>query len=287
MGARAQHPCKNSLIMGLDLLNSAFAIRGDACLFNQISIVLVNTTHPGNIGAVARAMKNMGLGNLVLVSPKAFPHAEATARAAGADELLERAVVVDNLKEAVAECHFVVGTSARQRTVAWPLSNPRECVAKILPMLQAGQRVAVVFGNEQSGLSNTELSLCHYHLHIPCDENFSSLNVAAAVQIVTYELRMMFDQQSAAFKILDTNSEQALAAVGGMEEFYTRLEEMMVKVGYLQLGNPGKLMLRLRRLFNRAIVEESEIHILRGMLNAFDAHIVDEATLKKLAEEKN
>ena len=144
-------------------------------MLNQISIVLVNTSHPGNIGGVARAMKNMGLGNLVLVSPKAFPHAEATARAAGADELLERAVVVDSLKAAVAECHFVVGTERRQRTVAWPLSNPRECVVKILPMLQAGQRVAIVFGNEQSGLSNTELSLCHYHLHIPCDENFQVL----------------------------------------------------------------------------------------------------------------
>ena len=238
-------------------------------MLDQISVILVNTSHPGNIGAAARAMKNMGLVNLVLVNPKEFPHAEATARAAGADDVLGAAKIVGSLQEGIAECHFVVGTSARQRTVPWPLSNPRQCVEKIRPLLASGQRVAFVFGNEQSGLSNEELSLCHYHLHIPCDEHFSSLNVAAAVQIVSYELRMMLDEKEP--KTLPT--EEIAVTAGEMESFYLHLEELLVQVGYLDLGNPGKLMLRLRRLFNRAIVEPNEIHILRGIFTAVEQRV--------------
>jgi tRNA (cytidine32/uridine32-2'-O)-methyltransferase len=234
-------------------------------LFDQIKIILVCTSHPGNIGAVARAMKNMGLEHLVLVRPKEFPHSEATARAAGADDVLAKAVVVDSLREAVSACHFVVGTSARQRTVPWPLSDPRQCVENITPILYEGQLVAFVFGNEQSGLSNEELSLCHAHLHIPCDENFSSLNVAAAVQIVTYELRLMLGQSRE--PIIKDVAEERCVTVGEMEQFYSRLEHILIHIGYLKLSNPGKLMLRLRRLFNRAIVEENEIHILSGLLN--------------------
>lgn len=236
-------------------------------MLDRISIILVNTSHPGNIGATARAMKNMGLVNLVLVKPKEFPHAETTARAAGADDVLERAKIVGTLQEAIADCHFVVGTSARHRSVPWPLSNPRQCVEKVRPLLESGQRVAFVFGNEQSGLSNDELSLCHYHLHIPCDENFSSLNVAAAVQIVTYELRMMLEQGRVP-EAKSVPSEEAVVTVGEMESFYLHLEELLVQIGYLKLGNPGKLLLRLRRLFNRAIVEHNEIHILRGIFTA-------------------
>jgi tRNA (cytidine32/uridine32-2'-O)-methyltransferase len=238
-------------------------------LLEQISIVLVSTSHPGNIGGAARAMKNMGLGQLVLVQPKEFPHAEATARAAGADDVLAGAKVVGSLAEAVAPCHFVVGTSARQRTVSWPLCAPRQSVEKMLPILQAGQRVAVVFGNEQSGLSNEELALCHLHLHIPCEAQFSSLNVAAAVQIVTYELRLM---QLAALP--DSTSpvveDEKLVTVAEMEQFYTRLEQVLLQIRYLKPNNPGKLMLRLRRLFNRAMLEAKEMQILRGLLNSID-----------------
>lgn len=247
-------------------------------VLDQVSIVLVNTSHPGNIGAAARAMKNMGLSRLVLVSPKEFPHAEATARAAGADDLLCRAQVADTLEEAIADAHFVVGTSARQRNIPWPLAQPRECADKIKPLLTEGSRVAFVFGNEQSGLSNEELAQCHYHLNIPCDENFSSLNLAAAVQIVCYELRMMLQHltENTAEKPVELEvnlDEQTRVSAKEMESFYTGFETLLVKVGYLQLSNPGKLMLRLRRLFNRAIVEKNEIHILRGIFRAIDQRL--------------
>ncbi len=245
-------------------------------MLDQIRIVLVSTSHPGNIGGVARAMKNMGLQELVLVRPKEFPHAEATARAAGADDVLERARVVDSLREAVGESHFVVGTSARQRTVPWPLSDPRQCVEKIKPLLASGNRVAFVFGNEQSGLSNEELSLCHYHLNIPCEESFSSLNVAAAAQIVTYELRMGLGSNATSGQENEKNIEK-LVTTEEVEQFYERLEQLLIHTGYLRLSNPGKLMLRLRRLFNRAIVEQNEIQILRGILNSIDGHTSKES----------
>lgn len=244
-------------------------------MLDQVSIILVSTSHPGNIGAVARAMKNMGLKRLILVRPKEFPHAESTARAAGADDVLAGAKVVGSLREAIAMSHFVVGTSARQRTVPWPLSNPRQCVEKIKPLLQSEQQVAFVFGNEQSGLSNEELSLCHYHLHIPCTENFSSLNVAAAVQIVTYELRMMMEQGIAADSTL-IKSESRPATTEEVEQFYDRLEELLIRTGYLNLGNPKKLMLRLRRLFNRTHLEDNEIQILRGILASIHFQLVKE-----------
>jgi len=244
-------------------------------VLDQVSIVLVSTSHPGNIGAVARAMKNMGLKRLILVRPKEFPHAECTARSAGADDVLEEAKVVQSLREAVAMSHFVVGTSARQRTVPWPLSNPRQCVEKINPLLNSGQKIAFVFGNEQSGLSNEELSLCHYHLHIPCTENFSSLNVAAAVQIVTYELRMMIEQ-STSLAPNQPKYESRLATTEEVEQFYDRLEELLIRTGYLNLGNPKKLMLRLRRLFNRAHLEDNEIQILRGILASINFQLSKE-----------
>lgn len=226
----------------------------------------MNTSHPGNIGGAARAMKNMGLANLVLVQPKEFPHAEATARAAGADDILENAIVVNHLTDAISDSHFVVGTSARLRSVAWPLIDPRQCVQKIIPRLNDQQKIAIVFGNEQSGLSNEELSLCHAHLHIPCDHNFSSLNVAAAVQIVTYELRMSLQQKPE--DALNYEIESRPVTADEMERFFVSFENCLVHLGYLNPSQPKKLMLRLRRLFNRAIIEENEMNILRGILNS-------------------
>ena len=244
-------------------------------MFEKVSVVLVNTSHPGNIGATARAMKNMGLSRLVLVSPKEFPHAEATARAAGADDLLSQAQQVSSLSEAISDAHFVVGTSARSRSLPWPLVDPRECMARIKPLLSVGSHVAIVFGNEQSGLSNEELALCHYHVNIPCNEHFSSLNLAAAVQILSYELRMALESPDRRMgenvpAKQSTSDQEDIVTAKEMESFFNRLEVLLVRVGYLQLGNPGKLMLRLRRLFNRAIVEKNEIHILRGIFTAID-----------------
>lgn len=242
-------------------------------MFEQIKVILVNTSHPGNIGGAARAMKNMGLHHLVLVNPKEFPHAEATARAAGAGDILESALVVDSLTTAISDCHFIVGTSARLRSVAWPLSDPRQCVDRLIPRLKDQQRIAFVFGNEQSGLSNEELSLCHAHLHIPCNEDFSSLNVAAAVQIVAYELRMSLHQNTPAELLYEIESKPITA--DEMERFFISLENCLIQLGYLKPSQPKKLMLRLRRLFNRAIIEENEMNILRGIINSIAERTVE------------
>lgn len=154
----------------------------------EIRIVLVNTSHPGNIGGVARAMKNMKFSQLHLVAPKKFPHVEADSRASGATDILENAVVHETLEQAIADCHFVVGTSARGRHIPWPVVDPRELSSIVQGA--GDKKIAVVFGREDRGLTNEELHLCHHHVHIPSNPDFSSLNLAAAVQVITYELRM-------------------------------------------------------------------------------------------------
>ena len=157
--------------------------------FDNIRIVLVNTSHPGNIGGAARALKNMGLSRLYLVAPKEFPADKAVWRAAGAQDVLENAVVVDTLDEAIGDCGLVVGTSARGRRIPWPIVNPRECGERTWSEAKQHE-VAVIFGREDRGLTNDELHKCNYHVHIPSNEEYSSLNLAAAVQVVAYEIRM-------------------------------------------------------------------------------------------------
>jgi TrmH family RNA methyltransferase len=160
-------------------------------MLDNIQIILIDTTHPGNIGAAARAMKNMGISQLRLVRPRLFPCAEATARAVGADDILANAQIFDNYEDSLGDCHLVFGTSARQRNIAWPTLTPIICVEKAL---KCAGKVALVFGREQSGLTNQELELCHFIVQIPTNPTFSSLNVAAAVQILTYELKRKNDE---------------------------------------------------------------------------------------------
>ena len=233
---------------------------------DRIDIVLVGTTHPGNIGAVARAMKNMALARLRLVQPRVFPSAEATARAAGADDVLAAATVCDSLEEAVAGCALVVGASARPRAIGCPLLAPREC-AELLAGGTQGP-AALVFGREHSGLSNEELDRCHYQLHIPANPDFSSLNLAAAVQIVSYELLL-------ARSAVDSAPVRAEAGDGGqvvsheeMERFYGHLQAVLTEIDFLDPANPRHLMRRLRRLYNRARPDRNEMNILRGILTA-------------------
>ena len=223
-------------------------------------IVLVNTTHPGNIGAVARAMKNMGLPDLYLVDPKIYPSAEATARASGADDVLARAVVCRELGEALADCPLVIGASARVRAIDCPRLTPRECAALI--RAHAGP-AAVVFGREHSGLSNTELDLCHYQLCIPVDPDFPSLNLAAAVQIFAYEHRLAASggPDAAPAASVAVSSEE-------MERFYEHLERTLIEIGFLDPAKPRHLMRRLRRLYQRARPDQNEMNILRGILTA-------------------
>lgn len=231
----------------------------------SIRIVLVGTTHPGNIGAVARAMKNMGLSDLALVRPKHFPHEEATARASGASDVLDSARVVDTLEEALADCVYVAGASARSRTINWPSMGPRDCAERMIRESGHG-KVAAVFGPEKTGLHNDDLDLCHTLLTIPTDPGFSSLNLAMAVQVITYELRVasMLDQGPV------FEAEASPATGEEMEHFYTHLENVLKDIDFLDPENPRHLMRRLRRLFIRARPDKNEINILRGILTAVD-----------------
>ncbi|WP_432470800.1 tRNA (cytosine(32)/uridine(32)-2'-O)-methyltransferase TrmJ [Amphritea sp. HPY] len=238
-------------------------------MLNNVRIVLVNTTHPGNIGGVARAMKNMGLSELCLVAPKKFPHEDALARAAGAGDLLDGALVVDSLDDALADCHLVVGTSARSRSIPWPLVNPRELAAIVAP-LPVETKVAILFGREDRGLTNDELQRCHHHVHIPVNEEFSSLNLAAAVQVITYELRMaeLLQAEPGAKPQWGTEWDVELADGRELELMFDHLEQVLTEVEFLDPQKPRNLMPRLRRLLLRAVPDKIEVNVLRGMLSA-------------------
>jgi tRNA (cytidine32/uridine32-2'-O)-methyltransferase len=237
-------------------------------MLENVRIVLVNTTHPGNIGGVARAMKNMGLSDLCLVKPKLFPHADAEARASGAGDILTQARVVESLEDALADCHLVVGTSARSRTIPWPLVNPRELAAIVAPLPEA-TRVAIVFGREDRGLTNDELQRCHQHVHIPVDEQFSSLNLAAAVQVISYELRMakVFGADDVKPR-WGTEWDVELAENRELELLFGHLEQTLIEIEFLDPQKPRNLMPRLRRLILRAVPDKVEVNVLRGMLTA-------------------
>lgn len=229
---------------------------------DTIRVVLVGTTHPGNIGASARAMKTMGLGELVLVRPKQYPCAEATAMASGADDVLYRARVVDDFEQALVGCVLVVGASARRRGLSCPELEPRAAARRLLDTA-ARAPVALVFGRESSGLSNDELDRCHFMVRIPADPDYASLNLAASVQVLAYELRM------AALEDRPPEIPEALPAPAeDLERFYDHLQAVLLEVGFLDPANPRHLMRRLRRLFNRARPDDNEINILRGILTA-------------------
>lgn len=231
----------------------------------SIRIVLVGTTHPGNIGAVARAMKNMGLNDLTLVSPRYFPHEDATARASGAEDVLQNARVASSLDAAIEDCCYVAGASARSRTIGWPSMAPRECAARLVEESTEGT-AAVVFGPEKSGLTNEDLDRCHTLLTIPTDPDFSSLNLAMAVQVMSYELRLARQEEPAE----PPPREAPPASAGELENFYTHLEQVLVASRFLDPENPRHLMRRLRRLFLRAQPDRNEINILRGILASLE-----------------
>lgn len=233
-------------------------------MLENIRIVLIHTSHPGNIGSVARAMKTMGLSDLWLVEPLHFPDHKADELASGAVDLLQRATVVSTLDEALADCSFVIGTSARMRKVPWPLVSPRAAAEKVRAEAP-GNKIAVIFGREQSGLTNEELERCHLHVNIPANPDYSSLNLAAAVQVLAYEFRV------ASLSVAPASEEEwdyRLATSDEMEKFFTHLQEVLVEIDFLKMSAPRKLMTRLRRLFNRARPDVMEMNILRGMLSA-------------------
>lgn len=245
-------------------------------MLENIAIILVNTTHPGNIGGVARAMKNMGLSDLRLVEPKIFPDEDAVARASGATDLLDSAGVFSSLVEALADCQLAVGTSARERHIPWPLINPRELAAIATP-LPSSQKIAIVFGREDRGLTNEELQLCHHHVNIPTNEVFSSLNIAAAVQVITYELRMaaLGLAEQAERPQWGTEWDIDLASHQELELLFEHLEKVLVDTEFLDPENPRQLMPRMRRLFMRAVPDKVEVNVLRGILKSVEKKITD------------
>jgi len=234
--------------------------------FPRIRIVMVETSHPGNIGAAARAMKNMELEQLYLVNPVLFPHREAVSRSSGAEDLLEKAVVCDSLAEALEGCAMVFGASARSlRAIPWPQVDARGCAELVGDKRGADVEVAVLFGREDSGLTNEELELCNYLVHIPTNPAYSSLNVAAAIQVVAYELYMA---RIGEWQGTPSNKADVPAAADEVEGFFAQLEQTLVAIDFLDPENPRQLMRRLRRLFNRAVLEKVEVNILRGILSS-------------------
>jgi tRNA (cytidine32/uridine32-2'-O)-methyltransferase len=237
----------------------------------SIRTVLVHTSHPGNIGAAARALKTMGLSQLYLVAPKEFPHHKADEMAANAGDILKRAEVRATLDAAIADCALVVGTSSRNRSIPWPLLSARE-MAEHIKNTQTERPIAILFGCEQSGLSNEELERCHLHVHIPANPLYSSLNLAAAVQIIAYELHVASLLKTASIPAAD----YPLASMAEMEQFFTHLQTLLIQLEFLKLTAPRKLMTRLRRLFLRARPDVMEMNILRGIIAAIETRIKHE-----------
>jgi TrmH family RNA methyltransferase len=225
-----------------------------------VRIVLIDPSHPGNIGSVARAMKNMALSDLVLVRPRSFPHAESTALAAGADDILAGARIVESVEQAVADCAFIAGTTSRPRSYYWEFTTPREVAGRILALAQEN-RAALLFGSERYGLSTADLNLCNVLVRIPANPEYCSLNLAMSVQLAAYEIFMAREQPQS-----HTQLEMALAPSGDVEHFYAHLHEVLNEINFED--RTGHLMERLRRLFNRAQLDRNELNILRGILSA-------------------
>ena len=233
---------------------------------DRIRVVLSRTSHPGNIGAAARAMKTMGLRDLWLVAPEAFPDEVATARASGAADLLESARVVGTLQEALADTVFSAALTARRRELSLPRMQARDAAGELVARSEDGI-VALVFGNETSGMTNEEVGLCSLPVTIPTDPEFSSLNLGAAVLVLTYELRMAAFGEAAA-ALADVQAEPATHA--DFEGFMSHLERVVTASGFHDPANPKRLLPRMRRLFNRVRLEKEEVAILRGMLTTFE-----------------
>jgi tRNA (cytidine32/uridine32-2'-O)-methyltransferase len=233
-------------------------------LLDRVRFVLVETTHTGNLGATARAMKTMGLSRMELVRPKQAPDAQALALASGADDLLHRAGLHDGLVDAIAGCRLAIGSSARLRSVEWPLLEPPAAARLLIEEARHGD-VALVLGRERSGLTNEELARCRYLVHIPTDAAFSSLNVAAAAQVLAYEVRRQWRELRGEHLV---QTPRDLATADAMEGFFDHLAQTLLDIGFRDPDQSRRLLMRLRRLFNRARPDRVELNILRGMLSA-------------------
>lgn len=246
-------------------------------MLSNIRIVLINTYHPGNIGAVARAMKNMGLSQLILVEPRVFPDPEATSRAAGAKDLLEQARVVETLEEAIAECHLVIGTSARERTFDLPLLDIETAASQMIDESQTGE-IAILFGRETTGMTNQEMLACNRHLYIDANPEYPVLNISQAVQLVSYEL-YRHARRAQATPPGAGNKAAPHASQSEMALFYEHLETVLRKTSFIIPQHEGRVLDKLKRYFNRSRPERGEMGILRGILNAVEESLVRERVL--------
>lgn len=253
-----------------------------AAHLSHVRIVMVNTTLPANIGSALRAMKTMGLNKLVLVAPKSYPHPDIDALAAGATDLIEQIEVVEQLEDAIADCHLVFGTSARSRTIPWPLLDARPAAVKSLnAVAQHWQNIAIIFGREDRGLTNEELALANYHVTIPVNEEYGVLNVAQAIQVICYEMRMAaidivgkIADPEATMQVTDSEAmqwDEPLVNHEQMQQFYPHLEKMLAEIEFMDPKNPRLLPLRLRRLFGRIQLDRMEYHLLRGIFSRVQA----------------
>ena len=240
------------------------AVHPGEAAFGRVRMVLVGTQHPGNIGSAARALKTMGLSRLVLVAPERFPHAEADALAAGAGDLLESARVLGDPAEAVADCTLVLGCTARDRRIALPMLSPREAAARAAEAARGGGEVALLFGRERTGLDNAELQLCHAAVHIPANPGYSSLNLAAAVQVLAYELRLALLAAGPADGAVGEGAPPATHAQ--LEGLFAQLADTLDAIDFHKGRAPESAMRKLRRLFLRTDLNEREVRLLRGVL---------------------
>ena len=251
-------------------------------LFQRIRIVLVEPSHPGNIGGTARAMKTMGLQQLVLVNPARFPDPQADWRAAGAMDVLDRAQVVNDVSAAVAGCHYVVGTSTRARAIPWPAMLAKDLGAVLTEQAEDAE-IAILFGHEDSGLTNEELQRCHTHLQIPSSKEYGSLNLAMAVQVVCYEIFQHLEKTSIQVAAEGKQEQSQISGLGSriwdkepasgqqLDGLMAHLEALMVQSEFIGADNPGQTVTRLRRLFMRQQLDETEVQILRGLLKAIQS----------------
>ncbi|MEE4246126.1 MAG: RNA methyltransferase [Kangiellaceae bacterium] len=236
-------------------------------MLDTIEFVLSHTTHPGNIGAAARAMKTMGLDKLRLVNPKHFPSAEATQRASRADDILAKAEVFSSLQDAIADRTLIVGTGMSNRGLKWPELTPRE-LAQMVYREKSYRNIAIVFGTESSGLSNEELQLCNYLVSIPANPDYSSLNLASAIQLIAYEFRMAaieHEYESIYRKQYDEPGE-ALATAQQTQQLFEHFMQVADETGFFNPKNPKLLPMRIHRIFNKAQLTDSEVRLIRGFL---------------------
>lgn len=233
----------------------------ESCIFNNIRVVLCQTSHPGNIGSTARAMKTMGLSQLYLVRPKYFPDGQAKSLAVNAADVLDNAVVTATLDEAIADCQFVIGVSGKERSLSQQVMTVREAAKEVQHIAQM-QQVALVFGTEMSGLTNAEADRCQVLATIPANPDYTSLNLAQAVQVMCYEVRMAVTEGQLHYD----EKPAELASQEDLERFYAHMQDVLTQIGYINPRAPKKLFERIRRIYSRARLEKEEVNLLRGIL---------------------